>query len=58
MRYQNGVDTYLNALTAQRTLYSAQTSLVSTQLAYYQNLNTFYKVMGGGTALKESELKL
>lgn len=58
LRYRNGVDTYLNALTAQRTLYSARTSLVSTQLAYYQNLITFYKVMGGGTALKESQLEM
>ncbi|MGK3115467.1 efflux transporter outer membrane subunit [Candidatus Pantoea formicae] len=58
LRYQNGVDTYLNALTAQRTLYTARTSLVSVEQAYYQNLNTFYKVMGGGTGLKESELKL
>ncbi|MDO6405695.1 efflux transporter outer membrane subunit [Pantoea phytobeneficialis] len=58
LRYRNGVDTYLNALTAQRTLYSARTSLVSTQQAYYLNLITFYKVMGGGTALKESDLKL
>jgi len=58
LRYQNGVDTFLNALTAQRTLYTARTSLVSVEQAYYQNLNTFYKVMGGGTALKESELKL
>ncbi|MFB4342442.1 efflux transporter outer membrane subunit, partial [Pantoea sp. CS_6] len=57
-RYQGGVDTWLNALTAQRTLYSARTSLVSVEQAYYQNLNTFYKVMGGGSALKESELKL
>lgn len=58
LRYQNGVDTYLNALTAQRTLYTARTSLVSVEQAYYQNLNTFYKVMGGGTALKESAVKL
>lgn len=58
LRYQNGVDTYLNALTAQRTLYTARTSLVSAEQAYYQNLNTFYKVMGGGTALQESQLKM
>jgi multidrug efflux system outer membrane protein len=56
LRYRNGVDSYLNALTAQRTLYSARTNLVSTQQAYYLNLITFYKVMGGGTALKESEI--
>lgn len=47
LRYQNGVDTYLNALDAQRELYRARTELVSTQLAYYQNLITLYKVMGG-----------
>ncbi|MDH2066826.1 efflux transporter outer membrane subunit [Pantoea sp. GD03673] len=58
LRYQNGVDTYLNALTAQRTLYTARTSLVSAEQAYYQNLNTFYKVMGGGTALQESAVKM
>ena len=57
LRYRNGVDTFLNSLTAQRTLYTARTSLVSTEQAYYQNLNTFYKVMGGGTALQESELR-
>lgn len=55
LRYQSGVDTFLNALTAQRTLYSARTSLVSVEQAHYQNLNTFYKVMGGGTALKAPE---
>ncbi|MBZ6392072.1 efflux transporter outer membrane subunit [Pantoea dispersa] len=58
LRYQQGIDTYLNTLTAQRTLYTARTSLVSVEQAYYQNLNTFYKVMGGGTALQESELKM
>ncbi|WP_017348265.1 efflux transporter outer membrane subunit [Pantoea sp. A4] len=56
LRYRNGIDTYLDALTAQRTLYTARTSLVSTQQAYYTNLITLYKVMGGGTAL-ETELK-
>ncbi|AHF74093.1 RND efflux system outer membrane lipoprotein [Candidatus Sodalis pierantonius str. SOPE] len=58
LRYQNGVDTYLNALDAQRELYSARTELVSTQLAYYQNLITLYKVMGDGTALAESKFAL
>ncbi|WP_343465120.1 efflux transporter outer membrane subunit [Pantoea sp.] len=55
LRYQSGVDTWLNALTAQRTLYSARTDLVTVQQAYYQNLITFYKVMGGGTALTAAE---
>ncbi|WP_261640728.1 efflux transporter outer membrane subunit [Erwinia mallotivora] len=58
LRYRNGIDTYINALDAQRTLYTARSSLVSTQQAYYQNLITFYKVMGGGTALKRSDSKI
>lgn len=57
LRYRNGVDSWLNALIAQRTLYTARTSLISTQQEYYENLITLYKVMGGGTALKESEIK-
>lgn len=58
LRYRNGVDTFINALDAQRTLDSARTNLVSVQLAYYENLNTLYKVLGGGTALDESALKI
>ena len=57
LRYRNGIDTYLDALTAQRTLYTARTSLVTTQEAYYVNLMTLYKVMGGGSDLKESQIK-
>ncbi|SCC57283.1 efflux transporter outer membrane subunit [Kosakonia oryziphila] len=58
LRYRNGVDTWLNALDAQRTLYTARTSLVSVQQEYYTNLITLYKVMGGGTALKEKTAEL
>ena len=57
LRYRNGIDTYLDALTAQRTLYTARTSLVTTQEAYYVNLMTLYKVMGGGSDLTESQIK-
>lgn len=57
LRYRNGIDTYLDALTAQRTLYTARTSLVTTQEAYYVNLITLYKVMGGGSDLNESQIK-
>lgn len=58
LRYRNGVDTWLNVLDAQRTLYTARTSLVSVQQEYYNNLITLYKVMGGGTALKEKTAEL
>jgi multidrug efflux system outer membrane protein len=49
-RYQRGVDTYLDALVAQRTLYSAQQSLVTTRLSALQSRVTLYRVLGGGLA--------
>lgn len=47
-RYRNGVDSYLNALVAQRALYSAQQMLIATRLARMTNLVTLYKALGGG----------
>ena len=47
-RYQRGADTYLNELVAQRTLYSAQQTLIAAQLAYATNLVTLYTALGGG----------
>ena len=47
-RYQRGVDTYLNVLIAQRTLYSARQTLVASQLAKQTNLVTLYTALGGG----------
>ncbi len=49
-RYEKGVDTFLAALTAQRTLYAAQQALVSTQLTALGNRVTLYKALGGGAA--------
>lgn len=51
-RYEKGVDTYLNALDAQRTLYNAQSALVQDQLTGLDNRVTLYKVLGGGLAQK------
>jgi multidrug efflux system outer membrane protein len=48
MRFRAGVDTYLTALDAERTLYSAQQSLVTAQEAQLQNLVTLYQDLGGG----------
>ena len=47
-RYQRGVDTYLNVLVAQRTLYAARQTLVASQLARQTNLVTLYTALGGG----------
>ncbi|AJC19520.1 AdeC/AdeK/OprM family multidrug efflux complex outer membrane factor [Pandoraea pulmonicola] len=48
LRYRNGVDSYLNALVSQRSLYSAQQTLIATRLARWSNLVTLYKALGGG----------
>jgi multidrug efflux system outer membrane protein len=47
-RYKAGEDSYIVLLDAQRTLYSAQQGLASTQLAEQANRVTLYKVLGGG----------
>jgi multidrug efflux system outer membrane protein len=45
--YARGSDSYLDVLTAQRTYYSAQQSLISVQLIQAANVVTLYKVLGG-----------
>ena len=47
-RYEAGRDSYLARLEAQRTLYIAQQSLITTRLAEKNNRITLYKVLGGG----------
>ena len=47
-RYERGIDSSLNALDAQRSLYSAQQGLIGTRLTQLVNLVTLYKVLGGG----------
>ena len=47
-RYKSGRDSYLYLLDAQRTLYSAQTAMVTTELATQANRVVLYKVLGGG----------
>jgi len=47
-RFKQGVDSYLDVLDSQRSLYTAQQDLISTQLSRFTNLVTFYKTLGGG----------
>ncbi|MDL2279224.1 efflux transporter outer membrane subunit [Desulfovibrio sp. OttesenSCG-928-G11] len=47
-RYDVGVDSYLNVLDAQRSLYSAQQSYISTKLLRETNALTLFKALGGG----------
>ena len=47
-RYNAGVSSYLNVLDAQRSLYSAQSSMISTRLLRESNALMLYKTLGGG----------
>lgn len=47
-RYQGGIDSYLNVLDAERSLYAAQQELITLRLAKNSNHVTLYKVLGGG----------
>ena len=49
-RFRLGADSYLAVLDAQRTLYTAQQTQISLQLAEQANRITLYKVLGGGWA--------
>jgi outer membrane protein, multidrug efflux system len=48
MRFRDGVDDYLGVLDSQRSLYTAQQTLVGVKLSRLQNLVTLYKALGGG----------
>jgi len=47
-RYDEGIDSYLSVLDAQRALYAAQQGLVSLRLAKLANQVRLYAVLGGG----------
>jgi multidrug efflux system outer membrane protein len=48
-RYDKGVDSYLQVLDSQRSLYGAQQNLIGVRLTRLTNLVTLYKVLGGGS---------
>jgi len=48
MRFHEGVDNFLNVLVAQRSLYSAQQSEITTKLGLLNQQITLYKALGGG----------
>ena len=47
-RFRRGVDSCLNLLDSQRSLYGARQNLIGTKLSRVLNLVTLYKVLGGG----------
>lgn len=46
-RYQHGIDTYLDLLDAQRTLYQARRTVANTRLVRATNLVAVYRALGG-----------
>ena len=53
-RYRGGVDSYLESLTAQQALYTAEKALVETRLVRASNLISLYRALGGD-ALEATE---
>jgi multidrug efflux system outer membrane protein len=49
-RFEKGVDSHLNVLDSQRSLYAAQQNLIGTRFSRLTSLVTMYKVLGGGDA--------
>ena len=47
-RYTGGIDSYLNVLVAQRSVYARQQQMVGLRLARLSNLVALYKALGGG----------
>jgi multidrug efflux system outer membrane protein len=47
-RYQQGVDSFLTLLDAQRSLYSSRQTYLILKLAQLENQVNLYKVLGGG----------
>jgi multidrug efflux system outer membrane protein len=48
LRYRNGIASALDLLDAQRALFTAQQSAITTRLLQLQNQVTLYKTLGGG----------
>jgi multidrug efflux system outer membrane protein len=55
MRYRGGIDSYLDSLIAQRSYYSAQQTLINTQLVRASNLVTLYRALGGDSLVEATK---
>lgn len=54
-RYESGVTRYLEVLDSQRTLYTAQRSMISTQLIKHENSILMFKALGGDWRTQRNE---
>jgi multidrug efflux system outer membrane protein len=55
-RYREGIDSYLNLLDAQRSLYAVDQALVQTRLTAAKNRVTLYSSLGGDSLLQTAPL--
>lgn len=55
MRYRGGLDNFLTSLDAQRSLYQAQRTLLTTQLVEASNRVALYRALGGETVAPSSQ---
>ena len=55
-RYRGGIDPFLTSLDAQRSLYAAQRTLVSTRLIELDNRVDLYRALGGDTLLQNQPI--
>lgn len=56
-RYNQGIDSFLTVLDAQRSLYEAQQSRIETEKQRLANLVNLYKVLGGGQLLASEDVQ-
>ncbi|WCT72574.1 efflux transporter outer membrane subunit [Sphingomonas naphthae] len=54
--YRGGITGFLDALIAQRTLYTARQALVATRLVKAQNLVTLYRTLGGDRSIADTPI--
>ena len=54
LRFRAGIDTFLNTLDSQRSLYTAQQSLLATRLVRDTNSVELYRALGGGVQLNDT----
>lgn len=57
-RYEQGVDSYVDVLLAQRDLYAAQQNLLQYQAARLLNAVTLYRSLGGGWKASEDQSRV
>jgi multidrug efflux system outer membrane protein len=56
IRFDEGAESYLEVLDAQRSMYAAQQDLITVRLSRLANQVTLYKVLGGGWSARDDTL--